>query len=201
MQIDPDDRLLWRMPLRRLDAEALRDAMLAISGDSSTGRSAGRTCRLCAMERARLSSGQNVEGRNRRSLYLQQRRTQTLSLLGVFDSPSIVFNCVKRPVSTMPLQSLSLLNSEFATEQGRLFAARLEAEAGPDAADRIERAFLLATARPPTDAECQAALEFLDSAEPGVRRPGRTAASVPGPISARCCWPAARSHTWSRTSR
>jgi Protein of unknown function (DUF1553)/Protein of unknown function (DUF1549)/Planctomycete cytochrome C len=159
-KIDPDNRLLWRMPLVRLDAEALRDAMLATGGrlDRRLGGPYVPTTREKSGE---VVIGAGTPGANRRSLYLQQRRTQTLSLLGVFDSPSIVFNCVERPVSTMPLQSLSLLNSEFVVEQARHFAARLMREAGNEAPARIERGFLLATARAPTVAELDASLAFI----------------------------------------
>ena len=157
--IDPENRLLWRRSVRRLDAEALRDAMLATSGslDETFGGPYVPSRRDTAGE---IVVG-DVPGAHRRSLYLQQRRTQTVSLLAVFDAPSIVFNCVERPVSTIPLQSLSLLNSDFMRRQARSFAERLQAEAGDDANARLERAFLLALARGPSDAERAAAVEFL----------------------------------------
>ncbi len=160
--VDPENRLVWRMPARRLDAEALRDTILATSGALDSGMTGHYipTTRDAAGE---VVVKHDTPGASRRSIYLQQRRTQTLSLLGVFDSPSIVFNCIQRPVSTMPLQSLSLLNSPFMLRQSRQFAERLASEAGQDASARIERAFLLAVSRPPTDAERQAALEFVAS--------------------------------------
>jgi hypothetical protein len=160
IKIDPDNRLLWRWTVRRLDAEAIRDAMLATAGqlDGSLGGPYIPTSRDGAGEVVVNGS----KGANRRSLYLQQRRTQTLSLLGVFDSPSLVVNCVQRPVSTIPLQSLSLLNSPFLREQAEHFAGRLAREAGDDCtAKRLERSFLLAYGRVPTEAERAAAEEFL----------------------------------------
>lgn len=159
-QIDPDNRLLWRVPLVRLDAEALRDAMLATSGGLDR-RFGGTYVPTTRNESGEVVVGDGTPGANRRSLYLQQRRTQTLSLLGVFDSPSIVFNCVERPVSTIPLQSLSLLNSQFVIEQARQFSARLIEEAGDEPQARIERGFLLAVARGPTEAEKEASLAFI----------------------------------------
>ena len=75
----------------------------------------------------------------------------------------MVFNCVERPVSTIPLQSLSLLNSEFVREQAGKFAARLAAEAGAEQQARLDRAFQIALARAPHDAEHRASLEFLAS--------------------------------------
>ena len=92
---------------------------------------------------------EGTPGATRRSVYLQQRRTQTDSLLEVFDAPSIVTTCTRRSPSTIPLQSLSLLNSDFVTTRARKLAARLESEfaaaTAPLAEDdsRITRAFLL----------------------------------------------------------
>ncbi len=85
-----------------------------------------------------------------------------MSLLNVFDSPSIVFNCVQRPTSTMPLQSLSLLNSEFVVTRADAFATRLEREAAPQAADRVAQAYLIALARQPNAEEVQSALAFIE---------------------------------------
>ncbi len=159
-KIDPDNRLLWRWNVRRLDAEAIRDAMLATADrlDRSMGGPYVPTTRDGAGEVVVVSGN---AGANRRSLYLQQRRTQTLSLLGVFDAPSLVVNCVQRPVSTVPLQSLSLLNSPFLREQAEHFATRLAIEAGSDEQQRIEHAFRLAYGRPPNAPEQAAATSFL----------------------------------------
>ncbi len=159
---DPENRLLWRMSARRLDAEALRDAVLATSGQLDR-RMTGPYVPTTRDAEGEVLVDLDVAGANRRSLYLQQRRTQTLSLLGVFDSPSIVFNCVQRPVSTIPLQSLSLLNSPFLIEQAQRFAERVKAEAGDDAAAQVERAFVLSVTRGPTDAERTASLAFVES--------------------------------------
>lgn len=157
---DPDNRLWWRFSIQRLDAEALRDSMLAVSGelDPSTGGPYVPTTRDSAGEV--LVAG-DTAGALRRSIYLQQRRTQTLSLLNVFDSPSIVFNCVERATSTMPLQSLSLLNSDFVVARATAFAQRLITQAGPTPQERIETAYLATLARSPSADELRAATEFL----------------------------------------
>jgi hypothetical protein len=157
---DPGNRWLWRFPLQRLDAEALRDAMLTTSGalDRTMGGPYVPTVRD---EQGEVLVQPGSGGEHRRSIYLQQRRTQMLSLLNVFDTPSIVFNCVQRPVSTMPLQSLSLLNSGFVVTQAGRFADRLAVEAGADSAARVSLAYRLAFARPPSDAEAADALAFV----------------------------------------
>jgi Protein of unknown function (DUF1553) len=159
-EIDPDNRLAWRHSIERLDAESMRDAMLAISGqlDRQFGGPYVATSRNDLGEVIVNQAGSDA---NRRSLYLQQRRTQPLSLLNMFDSPTIVFNCVQRSASTMPLQSLSLLNSEFVVNQARHFAERIEREAGAPPEARVTRAFLLALARGPSDAELGSALDFV----------------------------------------
>jgi hypothetical protein len=104
---------------------------------------------------------ENHAGARRRSVYLQQRRTQVLTMLELFDAPSIVATCSARTPSTVPLQSLALLNSDFARKRAEAFARRLEHEAGPDAAKRIARAFHLACGREPRDDEREAARRFL----------------------------------------
>jgi hypothetical protein len=161
-EVDPDNRLLWRHRLTRLDAEAIRDAMLAVAGrlDYTT---AGPYVPTVRDESGEVAVKPGTPGENRRSIYLQQRRTQTLSFLNVFDSPSMVFNCVQRPESTMPLQSLSLLNGEFVVAQARHFARRIAAESPDTPQAHVERAYLLAFGRAPSEAEAAAALDFVSS--------------------------------------
>lgn len=162
LRVDADNRLLWRWPLRRLDAESLRDAALAASGelDRAMGGRYVPTHRNGAGE---VVVDENLPGGRRRSLYLQQRRTQTLSVLEVFDAPSIVTNCTRRSSSTIPLQSLSALNSEFAVARARGLAERLS---GVPSGDILCQAFLLVAGRPPRDEEQAAAERFL-RAQPG----------------------------------
>lgn len=160
LAVDPDNRLLWRFPLRRLDAESIRDAMLAASGELDL------QLRGPYVPTERTGEGEVVvdeshPGARRRSIYLQQRRTQVLSMLDVFDAPSIVTNCTRRSESAMPLQALSALNSAFAVARAKAFCARLERETADEVGLRLERAFLLAVGRPPDAAEREAAEKFL----------------------------------------
>lgn len=159
---DPDNHLLARYPLRRLDAEAVRDALLAVSGELD------RRQRGPSVPTRRTDTGEVVPeepGKDglRRSVYLQQRRTQVVSMLEVFDAPSIVTTCTRRLPSTVPLQSLNLLNSGFVAARAEKLAARLEREC-PEAeseTSRVVRAFLLAIGREPAAEERAAALQFL----------------------------------------
>jgi hypothetical protein len=159
LRADPDDRLLWRYPLRRLDAEAVRDAMLAVSGELDR-RAFGPYVPTRRTEEGSVVEAQ-ADGARRRSVYLQQRRTQVLTMLELFDAPALVTNCTARNTSTVPLQSLALLNSDFARARARTFARRLEAESGPGADKRVALAFRLAWGRDPTAAERSASRRFV----------------------------------------
>jgi len=156
---DRENRLLWHFPLRRLDAEALRDAMLTVSGELNfhmgglyvpTHRAGG-----C------VDVDEKHPGSRRRSVYLQHRRTQIPTFLELFDAPPLTPNCGRRNTATVPVKSLALLNSDFARARAKAFAVRLDREAESDADAKIVHAFRLATAREPNAAQMGAARRFL----------------------------------------
>ncbi len=147
-------------PATRLDAESIRDAMLAVSGELDTSRG-GPYVPIQVDGDGAVTIADSRPGACRRSIYLQQRRTQPVSMLQVFDSPSIVFNSVKRSRTAMPIQSLTLLNSEFVRSRARAFANRLES-LETDEPGRLRRAFELAYSRQPANDEIQAAIAFLN---------------------------------------
>jgi hypothetical protein len=155
-RVDPENVLLGRFPVLRLDAEALRDALLKASGELDV-RIGGPYVPAQRIESGEITAGSS----SRRSVYLQQRRTQVVSLLDVFDAPSLVTNCTRRNTSAIPLQSLSLLNSGFVTGRAHAMAVRIEGEAKATD-ERITRAFAAALGRPPTEEENAAAGRFLD---------------------------------------
>ena len=159
-KVDPDNLLLWRYPLRRLDAETIRDAMLAVSGELDE-RAGGPYVPTIQTGDGEIVVNAKVDGALRRSVYLQQRRTQVLSFLGVFDAPSMVTTCTRRNASTIPLQSLSLLNSQFVVDRAEAFARRLRRETGDANEGRLDRAFLLTAGRSPSEEERRAARKFL----------------------------------------
>ena len=160
IEADPDNRLYWRFPVRRLQAEMIRDAMLSISGQLDP-TPLGPYVATQQTAVGEVVVDPQVEGARRRSVYLQQRRSQTLSMLKVFDAPAIATVCTTRPSSTVPLQSLSLLNSDFAVATAEAFARRLLQETDGSDAALIQRAWLLAVARSPTVNEQQVSAEFL----------------------------------------
>jgi hypothetical protein len=162
--VDPENRWLWRYPLHRLEAEAVRDAMLCVSGELDERRSGPYVpTKRDAAGVVFVEEGR--DGSHRRSLYLQQRRTQVVTFLELFDAPTIVTNCTLRNTSTVPVQSLALLNSEFVRLRSAAFAQRVWSEAEGNREQLIQRAFRRACSRPPTDAELAAAREFLTAQE------------------------------------
>jgi len=102
---------------------------------------------------------EKTSGAHRRSLYLQQHRTNPLTFLDLFDGVKFNPNCAQRTTSTMSLQSLALLNSEFVRARSRAFAQRLAQEVHADS--RLDLAFQLALSRKPTASERQAGEEFF----------------------------------------
>jgi hypothetical protein len=161
---DPENRLWWRMPLRQLDAEVIRDSILSATGELQTELGGppvllfSRPDGLVAIDEKRLS---HPSERNRRSVYLLFRRAYNLSLLTVFDEPFIATTCAQRNTSAVVSQSLTMLNDEFLFQQADLLAGRVAGEVGLDQSRQIERAFRLVLARLPNDRERDWCLEFL----------------------------------------
>ncbi|MBM3457039.1 MAG: DUF1553 domain-containing protein, partial [Armatimonadetes bacterium] len=157
---DEPNRLYSRYPVRRLDAEAIRDSMLAASGELDL-RVGGRYVPTQRDGDGDVVVAESSEGARRRSVYLQQRRTQIPGLLEVFDAPSIVTNCTARPTTTVPLQALKLLNSGFVRSRAAALARRTAAGAALDLRARVDSLFQFTLGRPARPAEHQAAREFL----------------------------------------
>jgi len=152
--IDPENHLLWQWPRRRLEAEAIRDSILVVSGELD--RSLGGPSVPPQREEASL----------RRTLYLAQRRSEMPDAMTLFDSPEAVASCQGREVSTVALQPLYLLNSEFVLRRAEAFARRVAAEAGEKAERRVETAFRLALGRGPDADEAAMAAGLLGDGSP-----------------------------------
>jgi hypothetical protein len=165
---DPDNHLLWRYPVRRLDAEAIRDAMLAVSGRLSS-KTNGPYVPTPRNGIGEVLVDEAKPDAFARSIFVQHRRTQVPTFLGTFDAPSVVFNCTRRAETTMPLQSLSLLNSEFSVKRGEDLAQRLARDCGADEVAKIRRGFLLTTGREPDSAERKMASTFPRGATSRLR--------------------------------
>jgi hypothetical protein len=160
---DPQNLLLHRMPLRRLEGEAIRDALLSVSGRLD-GRMDGPSVPVHLTDfqqgRGRPASGP-LDGDGRRSLYLAVRRNFLSPLLLAFDTP-IPFSTVgRRSVSNVPAQALILMNDPFVHQQAALWAHRVRAEGGTPE-ERVRRMYAQAFARPPEPDELRHCLDFLD---------------------------------------
>jgi cytochrome c553 len=160
-ETDPENRLLWRMNRRRLEVEAWRDAMLAVANTLD------RTVGGPSLDLAKPDN-------RRRTLYAAVSRHELNSLLRLFDFPDPNITSDERPVTTVPLQQLFVLNSEFMVRNAKALAARLTG--GPDEGDasRIRQAFLHLYGRPATEPEVQLGQEFLAAAELGGDSGGET---------------------------
>jgi hypothetical protein len=146
-EIDPGNDLLWRQNLRRLEAEALRDTLLAISGrlNPKMGgrgffpRLSGEV--LAGQSRPGLDwEMSSADERSRRSLYAYVRRTMSVPMLDAFDYSNTTSPLSERPVTTVAPQSLLLLNDEFMQQQAAAFADRLERECGELSSTRLSLA-------------------------------------------------------------
>lgn len=157
----PLEALLWRQRPRRLEAEAVRDGMLSVSGTldpTMYGEPVGNDIRPTGEI---VPSGEENGGR--RSIYVLVRRSLPVTFLNSFDQPIIETNCTRRTASTTATQALALMNSSFVSSQAGHFARRLVKDAGAAAKERdwVERAYHLGLSRPPTSGELGETLNFL----------------------------------------
>lgn len=152
---DADDRLLWRFPSRRLDAEVIRDSILAIAGRLNL-KMGGPGFNLFD-KRGGLTGFTPVESYRgdgqRRMIYAHKVRRERDVVFGAFDCPDGGQSTSRRRESTTPIQALNLFNSRFTLEQSDAFAARVKADVGADTNKQIVRAYQLALSRKPSAAE------------------------------------------------
>ncbi len=163
-EVDPGNTLLSHAAVRRLDAEAIRDAMLAAGGNLQDGHhgSGVRVFYRTQIDPDKQPPAGALDGGGCRSVYLEARRLFPSEFLAAFDAPKPNILSGRRSETNVPAQSLALLNDPFVAHQAALFAART-ADAGDDGR-RIARIYQLAFARPPTPAEADRALAFLRTA-------------------------------------
>jgi len=171
-QVDPKGMLLWRWRPRRLEAEVVRDSILAVSGQLNPKM--GGPGFYPTLPRAVLE-GQSKPGegwgksddreQSRRSIYIFAKRCLAVPELELLDVPDNTSSCERRMVSTTGPQALTFLNGAFIQEQARHLASRLVAEAGQAPEDQVERAFALAIGRSPRPEESRAAVDFLKKQE------------------------------------
>ena len=160
-EIDANDDLLWRFNRRRLSAEEIRDAMLAVSG--SLDRTMGEAHPFPPESEWHYTQHEQffaVYDTNRRSVYLMQQRQKKHPLMEVFDGADTNAITSPRPLSTTPLQALYLMNNPFVHQQADLFAVRV-GMAYDTLPQRLNYAFLLAYGRPVKPAEIREAIAYI----------------------------------------
>ncbi len=168
LKADPSNVLLWRFNMRRLTGEEVRDSILAASGLLNLKQFGPSTYPKIPKE---VLAGQSVPGQgwptsppeeaNRRSVYAHIKRSLRVPILIGFDQPDPDSSCPVRYVTTVPTQSLGLLNGEFANEQAEAFARRLQKEKPNNLVAQVTRAIRLTTDRIPTSEEVQEDVAFI----------------------------------------
>jgi len=139
-EVDPDNELLWRQNLKRLESELIRDSVLSVSGrlDSHAfGPPVPVTKPVSGL--SMVESGSSRNGQNRRSVYVFARRVYPLKFMELFDSPIMAINCTRRMNSTTVLQTFAQLNSDFVIQAARDTATRIDKVAFSSAKDREHR--------------------------------------------------------------
>ena len=174
IEADPDNTLFGGSRVRRIEAETLRDTILAVTGQLND-RHGGEAVPVMAdrvgqwvIGKENLNAGRpgpviDMRGEEfRKSIFVQARRSRPLTVLDSFDLPRMTPNCTKRNTATVATQSLLLMNSQFIVAQSELFAKRVQTEAGTNLSEQVQLAWRLAYARPPQNEELREALEYLE---------------------------------------
>jgi hypothetical protein len=156
---DPENASVSRMPLRRMDAEALYDSVLKASGRLDPAQ-------FGPPEELEIKSDKEVVPKGsskgfRRSVYTEQRGQIPPSLHEAFDLPRMTPNCVERRESTVPTQALQMLNGSVVWEHARFMAGRIMDDAGEDEQKQMEQVYLRALSRPPSNGEVREGLAAM----------------------------------------
>ncbi len=147
-KLDHDNKYLWRMPSRRLEAEAVRDCIFYVAGKLDL------TTRGPDLDQ---TQGMAVP---RRSLYFRHAAEKQMEFLKLFDAATVT-ECYQRKESILPQQALALANSELTLKNSRTLARALAAKAGDDAGAFVVAAYERVLSRPPTEAEIEECVRFI----------------------------------------
>jgi cytochrome c553 len=170
VKVDPENRLLWRRRPQRLEAEALRDAVLAVSGQLNL-EPLGPAFKPPIPTEAIVArntkdpypqDAQDTPDTRRRTVYMFHKRVVQHPLMQAFDAPDAAVTCSRRNSTTVAPQALALLNDPFMRARANDFARRIGEGTGDDPVKAIDRGFSLALGRAPTDAQRAASLQFYN---------------------------------------
>jgi hypothetical protein len=193
-KVDPQNHHMWRMNSRRLEAENIWDSILSVAGTLRSETDPLKYLRPLKqinpallnpmggppvfpplsqdereggdlLEKSQWPDSLDPQEHTRRGVYVYVKRSFTLPMFKTFDAPDSSLSCERRQSTTVAPQSLALLNNEFVHRQARAFAVRLLQESGDDLSTCVERAWLLALSRLPTEEEKRRNLEYLGKLE------------------------------------
>src|SRR5262249_57286613 len=126
LKADPQNRLLWRYSTRRLEAEVIRDAILAVSG---------------MLDLKPYGAGTLDENSTRRSVYLTVKRSRLVPLMQMFDAPEAIQSVGVRPTTTVATQALAMMNSPFVRQRADKFAQRIRPKSAEELGQAVEAAY------------------------------------------------------------
>ncbi|MEO2011804.1 MAG: PSD1 and planctomycete cytochrome C domain-containing protein [Pirellulaceae bacterium] len=181
LRADPENHLLWRMPVRRVEAEVLRDSILQISGEllldafgPSVPVMADRDGKFVVgienLNAGRPGAVIPLKGQDfRRSVYVQVRRSRRLTVLDTFDAPRMTPSCIQRSYSASATQSLMLMNGEFPIARAEQLATRVMTEASNELPPQIDFAWQLCYSRQPDPDELSSAINYVQQTEKSYR--------------------------------
>lgn len=147
LKIDPSNQFLWYFKPQRLEAEIIRDALLAVGGNLE----------------ARMYGPSIMDDTPRRSVYLRVKRSELIPFMTVFDAPEPTQSIGARIDTTVPTQALTMMNSPFVRQQAEKLAARIKPQADKSLPEAIDAAYRLTFGRAPNETESQRMLAFIDS--------------------------------------
>jgi hypothetical protein len=174
-RVDPENKLLWHFPYRRLDAEAIRDSMLAAAGNLK--RQVYGPAVYLPIQQAAIEAHTDKEAAwqagtepdiDRRTVYAYVKRTLLVPMLESFDFCDTTNSTDRRSITSIAPQALTLFNGDFVSRQADVFAARLRREAGNNATEQIDLAFRIALCRKPTPGEAASLARFLETETPAL---------------------------------
>jgi hypothetical protein len=167
---DPENDLFWRFDMRRLQAEELRDSILAVNGSLSLKAGGPGFYPTISAE---VLAGQSVPGANwgksspeeqsRRSVYIFVKRSLVTPMIASFDGPETDFTCPARFSTTQPTQALGMINSAFVNEQAKLFAQYLRKQAGDSPAEQVRLCLTRVLQRKPSPAEVTRGVKLIET--------------------------------------
>lgn len=166
--IDPDNQWFWKYEPQRLEAEIIRDAMLALSG---------------RLDRTQFGPGSLDEGMQRRSIYFMIKRSKLVPMMQIFDAPEPLVGVGRRPSTTIAPQALMFMNNPHVRDYARAFAERVLGETPPTTAPEwqaaaVDHAYAMSLSRPPTEAELRDGVQFLNSQARSYKADGQADATA-----------------------